>query len=169
GPAFHGPEHFPGIEDFHNPRIKRIRQEYKIDTIVEGEANEFRRMLKLRHWVHTRWPIDNLQKFSGDAFAILEKAKTGAGFHCTHSMTVQHAVMTAMGYVARDLGVDRDHESLGRSVHHGVNEVWSNQYAKWVILDAKYDVHFERGGVPLSALELHERTRSGARDIVNLR
>src|SRR5439155_24556170 len=105
-------------------------------------------------------PIDNDQQFSGDAFAILEKAKTGAGFNCTHSMAVQHAVMVSMGYVARDLGVDRNHEDIGRSMHHGVNEVWSNDYAKWVLLDAKYDTHYERDGVPLSALELHEAVRA---------
>ena len=96
----------------------------------------------------------------GDAFEILEKAKTGAGFYCTHSMRVQHAVMTAMGYVVRDLGVDSDHLVFGKSNHHGVNEVWSNEYAKWVLLDAKYDIHFERAGVPLSALELHEAVRA---------
>jgi hypothetical protein len=170
GPEIHRPEYFSGIEDYHNPRLRRLRDEYRLDAVVGGEANEFRRMLALRHWVHTRWPIDNDQKFEGDAFAILEKAKTGAGFHCTHSMTVQHAVMSAMGYVARDLGVDRNHEDRGRSNHHGVNEVWSNDFAKWVILDAKYDVHFERGGVPLSALDLHEAVRTdGGRGIVRVR
>ena len=169
GPAFHAPEHFPGIEDYHNPRLKRLREEYRLDEIVAGDTNEFRRMLKLRHWVHTRWPIDNDQKFDGDAFAILDMAKTGAGFHCSHSMAVQHAVMASMGYVARDLGVDRNHEGFGRSLHHGVNEVWSNDYAKWVVLDAKYDAHFERAGVPLSALELHEAVRAdGGRNVVKM-
>jgi hypothetical protein len=169
GPEFHAPEHFPGIEDYYNPRVKRLRDEYRLEKIVDGDASEFRRMLKLRHWVHSRWPIDNDQQFNGDAFAILEKAKTGAGFHCSHSMAVQHAVMVSMGYVARDLGVDRNHEDLGRSLHHGVNEVWSNDYAKWVLLDAKYDIHFERDGVPLSALELHEAVRSGGgRGIVKM-
>jgi hypothetical protein len=169
GPAFHAPEHFPGIEDCHNPRVKRLREEYRLDEIVAGETNEFRRMLKLRHWVHTRWPIDNDQNFDGDAFAILEKAKTGAGFHCSHSMAVQHAVMVSMGYIARDLGVDRNHEDLGRSLHHGVNELWSNDFAKWVVLDAKYDTHFERAGVPLSAQELHEAVRGdGGRGVVKM-
>ena len=113
---------------------------------MRGETSEFQKLLKLRHWVHSRWPIDNDQNFSGDAFAILEKAKTGAGFHCTHSMRVQHAVMTAMGYVVRDLGVDSDHLVFGKSNHHGVNEVWSNEYAKWVLLDAKYDIHLRTCG-----------------------
>ena len=169
GPAFHAPEIFAAIEDYHNPRLKRLRDEYGLEKVVAGEPNEFRRLLKLRHWVHTRWPIDNDQKEGGDAFAILEKAKAGAGFHCSHSLTVQHAVLVSMGYVARDLGVDRNHEDLGRSIHHGVNEVWSNDYAKWVMLDAKYDIHFERNGIPLSALELHEAVRAdGGKGVVKM-
>src|SRR5688572_333731 len=169
GPAFYAPEIFAALEDYHNPRLKRLRDEYGLEKVIAGEANEFKRFLKLRHWVHTRWPIDNDQKEGGDAFAILEKAKTGAGFHCSHSLTVQHAVMVSMGYVARDLGIDRNHEDLGRSLHHGVNEVWSNDYAKWVLLDAKYDIHFERDGVPLSALELHEAVRAdGGQGVVKM-
>jgi hypothetical protein len=161
GPQFHPPHPaFHDFEDFSSPRIHRLRQEHGLDDVVAAETNEFRRMLKLRHWVYTRWPIDNEQKFSGDVFEILEKAKAGLGFYCTHSMRVQHAVMTAMGFVARDLGVDSDHLVFGRSNHHGMNEVWSNEYAKWVLFDAKYDVHYERDGVPLSALEVHEAVRA---------
>ena len=163
GPQFHAPQGFHDFEEFTSPLLQRLRKEYALDEVVRGEASEFRKMLKLRHWVHSRWHIDNDQKFSGDVFQILEKAKTGAGFYCTHSMRVQHAVMTAMGFVARDLGVDSDHLQFGRSNHHGVNEVWSNDYAKWVLLDAKYDVHYERAGVPLSALELHEAARADRR------
>jgi hypothetical protein len=170
GPRLHAPETMAAIEDYHNPRLKRLREEYGLEKVVAGEPSEFKRLLKLRHWVHTRWKIDNDQSFNGDAFAILERAKEGAGFHCTHSMTVQHAVMVAMGYVPRDLGVDRNHEDLGRSIHHGVNEVWSNDHAKWVLLDAKYDIHFERGGIPLSALELHEAVRAdGGSGVVKMR
>lgn len=168
GPRFYAPKEFRGLEQLQSPRIRRLREEYNLEDVLEGGRGEFRRMLLLRHWVHSRWPIDNEQRFSGDAFAILEKAKTGAGFHCSHAMRVQHAVMTAMGFVVRDLGVDCNHKEFGRSIHHGVNEVWSNEYAKWVLLDAKYDIHFERNGVPLSALELHEAARSGGEDVTRV-
>lgn len=169
GPRFHAPELFAAVEDYHNPRLKRLRDEYELERVVADEPNEFRKLLKLRHWVQTRWHIDNEQLDGGDAFAILEKAKSGAGFNCSHSMAVQHAVMASMGFVARDLGVDRNHEDLGRSMHHGVNEVWSNDYAKWVLLDAKYDIHFERDGVPLSALELHDAVRAdGGKSVVKM-
>ena len=128
GPRFVAPEVFQGHEDFHHPRLKRLRDENKLDDVVKGEESEFRRLLKLRNWVSRQWPVDNSQEWNGDAFAILEKArKEGAGFHCAHSMTVQYAVMTSMGAVARNLGTDVDHLKFGKSFHHGVNEVWSHQ------------------------------------------
>lgn len=131
GPGFRAPQILQGYEDFHHPRLLRLRRDYRLDRVVRGETDELRRILKLRHWVHSQWPIDNDQRFSGDAFEILEKARTGAGFHCSHSMTVQYAVLSAMGFTARYVVVDRNHEDLGRSLHHGVNEVWSNDLAKW--------------------------------------
>jgi hypothetical protein len=160
GPVFHASEVFQGAEDYYNPRVRKLRSDYDFMGSIAREKTEFQKILKLRHWVHRQWPIDDDQQFSGDAFAILEKAReTGAGFHCSHAMTVQQAVLTAAGYVARNLGIDRDHKKFGRSFHHGINEVWSNDHAKWVALDAKYDIHFEREGLPLSALELHEALR----------
>jgi hypothetical protein len=50
--------------------------------------------------------------------------------------------------------------------HHGVNEVWSNELARWVLMDGEYDFHFERDGQVLSALEVHEAARrDGGRDL----
>ncbi|MBI3465204.1 MAG: hypothetical protein HY000_19435 [Planctomycetes bacterium] len=160
GPEFHALTLFVGVEDPLDPAAKRLRQEYRLDDVVSGETSEFRKMLKLRHWVHSRWHIDNDQNFNGDVFAILEKAKAGAGFNCTHAMKVQHAVMTAMGFVVRDLGVQCNTEEFPDGYHHGVNEVWSNEFSKWVLLDGEYDFHFERDGRVLSALEVHEAVRS---------
>jgi hypothetical protein len=56
-----------GFEDYDNPRVARLRREYKIDRAVPGGKSEFRRILKLRRWVATRWPINNAQ----DAFICL--------------------------------------------------------------------------------------------------
>src|SRR5687768_6019800 len=69
GPQFHGPRSIEDFEEFASPNIKRLREEYRLDDVVRGETNEFRKLLKLRHWVHSRWPIDNDQNFSGDVFA----------------------------------------------------------------------------------------------------
>jgi hypothetical protein len=169
GPEFGASNLFVGVEDPLSPRAKRLRTEYRLDDVVHGETSEFRKMLKLRHWVHTRWHIDNAQNFNGDVFEILERAKNGAGFNCSHAMKVLHAVMTAMGYVVRDLGVQCNTEKYPDAYHHGVNEVWSNEYAKWVLMDGEYDFHFERDGQVLSALDVHEAVRGdGGQRIVKV-
>jgi hypothetical protein len=40
--------------------------------------------------------------------------------------------------------------------HHAVNEIWLNSHQKWFLSDAKYDYHFEKEGIPLSALEVRD-------------
>src|SRR4051794_21650629 len=54
GPEFAASSLFLGVEDPTSPVVKRLRTEYRLDDVVEGESNEFRKMLKLRHWVHSR-------------------------------------------------------------------------------------------------------------------
>jgi hypothetical protein len=169
GPEFASSTLFVGVEDPASPVVKRLREEYRLDDVIVGESSEFRKLLKLRHWVHSRWHIDNDQNFNGDVFAILERAKAGEGFNCSHAMKVQHAVMTSMGFVVRDLGVQCNTEEFPDAFHHGVNEVWSNDHAKWVLMDGEYDFHFERDGHVLSALDVHEAVRrDGGRGIVKV-
>ena len=83
GLEFHGPYWFSGFEDYYNPRLREIRRKYRIDGAVRGETNEWRKILKLRNWVKSRWHVDNGQSRGGDAFDILELAKQGHGFHCS--------------------------------------------------------------------------------------
>jgi len=45
--------------------------------------------------------------------------------------------------------------------------VWVNEFSKSVLIDAKYDAHFEKDGVPLSALEIRDEVwRDGAKSVV---
>jgi hypothetical protein len=81
-------------------------------------------------------------------------------------MVVQNAVLNAFGHVARCLGVGPGGTAEAPGLHHGVNEVWVNALRKWVLVDAKYDIHFERDGRPLSALEIRdELLKNGAADV----
>lgn len=80
-------------------------------------------------------------------------------------MSVQNAIMNAYGYVTRCLGAGPGGQH-GKDFHHGINEIWLNSYHKWFLSDAKYDHHFEKNGVPLSALEIRdEYLKNGAADI----
>lgn len=131
---------------------------YQTDTIFHGETDEFKRILLLRNWIRSKVPINDF----GDPYpgndhpaGIIDAAAKGQGFHCGHYMVVQNAFMNAYGYVTRCLGSGPGVKD-GEDGHHGMNEVWVNKYAKWVLSDAKFNHHFEKNGIPLSALEVRE-------------
>ncbi len=48
------------------------------------------------------------------------------------------------------------HQARLVSIGHGMTEVWSNQYRKWVLMDAELNLHYEKHGIPLNMLELLE-------------
>jgi hypothetical protein len=167
-PVFRGSELFVSQEDLHSDRFPALIQRYQLESVVDGETNEFQRILLLRNWIkrHIAIDNDNPTQTRGDAFGILDAALKGGGFHCGHFMVVQNAVLNAFGYVTRCLGVAPGGTPDQPGGHHGVNEVWSNDYVKWILTDAKYDTHFEKGGIPLSALQVRdELLLNGAADV----
>lgn len=149
---------FTSFEDLSSKRFQALKEKYRIDTVFHGETDEFKRVLLLRDWIRKVISIDNNAKeYPGDGYpeGILDAALKGHGFHCGHYMIVQNAVMNAYGYVTRCLGAGEGVPD-GLEGHHGLNEIWLNSYSKWVLSDAKYNYHFEKDGIPLSALEVRD-------------
>ena len=168
-PRYCGNELFRAFENYSSPRIGQLRSRYGLDAIVAGESDEWKRILLLRHWIRSNIAIenDNPTQTRGDTFAILDAALKGGKFHCTHFSIVQHAVLNSYGYVTRRLGCGPGLKDDGG--HHGVNEVWVNKFSKWVLIDAKYDAHFEKNKAPLSALEIRDEVwRDGAKSVVRV-
>ena len=141
-------------------RGKRLRERWKLDEVIRGARTEFDAFLHLRQWVREQWEdgwnmgeIDFCPPW--DAMVILELAgqKLSLGM-CTHYATVMAQASASLGLVART--------QIMRS--HCINEVWSSEHKKWVAMDVggdmddetKFTYHFERDGVPLSALEAHK-------------
>jgi hypothetical protein len=171
-PEFIANTAFIGNEDMASPKFKALKEKYQLDTIFHGETDEMKRILLLRHWISTHIKIDNYGPYSGDGSveSILDEAMKGKGYHCGHYTAVQNAILNAYGYVTRciisDVGVPVDYIVGGG--HHAMNEVWSNKYQKWFVCDAKYDYHFEKNGIPLSALEIRdEYFKNKAADITS--
>src|SRR5687768_11455080 len=160
---------FRAYEDLSSPKFVALREKYRIDTALRGEQDEFQRQLLLRDWIRSIIRISDFEAvYPGEDYPelILDEALKGQGYHCGHYMTVQNAVMNAYGYVTRCLGAGPGVKG-GPDGHHGVNEIWSNKFGKWYLSDAKYNHHFTKNGIPLSALEVREEflTNRGA-DIV---
>jgi hypothetical protein len=160
---------FVSYEDISLPRFDSLKTKYQLDTVFHGETDEFKRILLLRNWIRQHISINDF----GDPYpgndhpqGIIDAAANGQGFHCGHYMVVQNAVMNAYGYVTRCLGSGPGvkGESDG---HHGMNEIWVNKFHKWFLSDAKFNHHFEKDGVPLSALEVRdEYLKNKAADVV---
>lgn len=160
---------FRSYEDLHSSEFQHIITKYQLDTVFKGETDEFKRILLLRHWIKSVIMIDDFgEPYPGEGYAegILDAALDGHGFHCGHFMTVQNAIMNAYGYVTRTLGAGPSFEG-GPDGHHGINEIWLNSQEKWFLSDAKYDHHFEKDGIPLSALEVRdEYLKNEGKDLI---
>jgi len=154
---------FSAPEDLRSPLFQGLAARYGLDEVVRGESDEFRKLLLLRHWLNSRIVIDRTRPAANDedALKILEEGPKGGRYSCGHFEAAQHAVLNAMGWVTRSVlsGPAGDRPDLTGS--HGSNEVWCNSLCKWVMIDAEYDSHFEKDGVPLSALEISEAGRTG--------
>ena len=168
-PVFRPNTIFQGSEDLSSPKFSNLITKFKLDTIFHGETDEFKRILLLRHWIKSVIAInDNGDPYPGEGYTegILDAALKGQGFHCGHFMAVQNGIMNAFGYVTRTMGAGPGVNG-GPDGHHGINEIWLNQYNKWFLSDAKYDHHFEKNGIPLSALEIRdEYLKNKAADVV---
>lgn len=163
---------FVNYKDSSYPMFRHIKEKYKLDTIFHGEQDEFKRILLLRHWIKKTVPLtpDGIVLTSEDnsAESILDDALKGNSFHCAYFMIVHTEVMNACGYPARVINADEGElNSPHQIAHHGTNEVWSNTYHKWFFSDAMFDCHFEKNGIPLSALEIRdEYLKNKSADVV---
>lgn len=146
-------------------RCQSLRQRWNLDAVVDGAGTEFEALVRLRQWVRDQWedgwnmgPLDYVPPW--DAMVILELASQQLALGmCTHYATVLTQCCAALGYTART--------QIMQS--HCIVEVWSNDFGKWVSMDpggdsndaTKFTYHFERNGLPQSAVELNRAWREG--------
>jgi hypothetical protein len=147
-----------------SPRLKLLREKYQLDKVIAPGKTEMEQLMLLRYWVrnqcHRGWANHPaLWIPPWDALLILEsRDRPDCLVMCTHFSCIFTQCCLALGWNARHCILD----------HHCVSEVWVDQHRKWVMMDtgnsaerADVGLHFERGGVPLSARELHLLQRSG--------
>ncbi len=148
----------PFVYEKPSPRLKLLRERYKLDAVIAPGQTEMEKLMLLRHWVRNQWhsawgnhPAQWMPPW--DALMILEcKDQPDCLTMCTHYAAVYVQCCLALGWNARHCILD----------HHCVAEVYVNEHQKWVMMDAgnsrqRADVtlHFEKNGVPMSARELH--------------
>ncbi len=169
-PVYRPNELFPAQENITSPRFEEVRRSYDLARVIAGEEDELRCILLLRQWVHRQLVVDRSKPVpGGDALAYLAEGPKGAAYSCGHHMIALNAVLNAMGYVTRCLNAGAGGKEGRLTGHHGMCEVWSNDLCKWIIVDSEHDAHFEKDGVPLSALEIRDQViKNGGADVVRV-
>lgn len=158
-------------EKFDNPKLDKLKKEYELEKVVSSEKNEFERQLILKDWVyktlHRGKPGKDYSKLS--AFEILDDNKIGKKFWCTQFTQVYLQCATALGWYVRKLSIDCDHAQNEKSYHHGICDIWSNKYKKWIVIDPYNNLHFEKNNIPLCVLEIrNEYLKNKAKNVVGI-
>ena len=149
-------------EPFNHPRLKALRRERKLDDVVAGASSEFDLILKLAAWTSARSGLGLQGGYPPwDALEILrrEVPDPGAFGYCQMYAIVFLQACESFGLCGRAVSLSPGGEKSGG---HEVAELWSNDYGKWVYVDAQmagYAVDAATD-VPLSLLDLHERQRA---------
>lgn len=146
-------------ENPHHPRVQRLREKFHLDSIVSGAKTEFEKILRLKHWIAQQWQWHllrpNEDMYDWDAEKILTPDSSGKiyGGFCLHYAVTLMQVLQTFGFQSRVVSADYSVWS-----GHEICEVWSNEFGKWVMLDANFDTYFidRLTGIPMNALELHD-------------
>lgn len=147
------------FDSFENPKLKELRERYRLDEVVAPGRDEFARQVRLMDWTHRQFkkfgrPSTNCH----GAMAILGAVEGGHTFFCAHYVEVLVSAAASLGWVDRSLALRR-HQGVNRvggSTEHSVTEIWSNQHRKWVMLDPTSNLYLETNGVPLNAWEIRQ-------------
>jgi hypothetical protein len=139
--------------------LVRFRERFRLADIVADAPSEYEALLRLGGWVgrqfdHGLDPVVGGDK-ACDPVGLVEAGRAGQRYWCEiAARTMVHAA-TAVGIPARIITASRD----GYTWEHAVAEVWSNEFAKWFVIDTDFNHVYEHAGRPLSALELMEHGR----------
>lgn len=141
-------QHFQ-YEDFTNPQLRLLRNEYQLDKLISGLSSEFDKIVALSDWLRKIIPRGDPERISYNfnTLEILSGKKNGCTFSCSGYSIAFVQCALSLGLTARYVGLFKGHV---------VSEVWSNEFAKWIVMDVYNNVHYEIGGIPLNAIELHE-------------
>ncbi len=130
-----------------HPRLAALRKAEQLDGIVAAGKSQFEKTVLLRGWARRQWEpaAADFSYPPWDAGEILKLARGGNRGFCAQYAVVFLQAALSLGLHARYIDLPG----------HFLTAVWSDEHHKWVAMDPYNDAHYERGGVPLSGMEMH--------------
>jgi hypothetical protein len=149
-----GPGPF-AYQPYDEVRLHELRDRYDLGAIVARAPDEFSGMVQLRNWTRSQFRRSDYQPtmVNFDALQVLNRGLRNHGEPldkhrhidpCHFFPLLYCQVMLSVGHQARLMSANG----------HGSVEVWSNQFKKWVLMDAELNQHLEKDGIPLNMGEL---------------
>ncbi len=134
-----------------DPQLGELNSRLGIDSLVAGAKDDLeaacRIALKVCNlWAHTapvEYPVWN-------ALGLLDRVEQGEQYWCTYKQLVTMQALASIGLVSRIVPCNWHHS----------HEFWSNDYGRWIVMDAWTANYYRKDGVPLGALELHRYSRA---------
>ncbi len=138
-----------------NAMLHTLRKQEALDAVLATGRTEFDKQVALMDWTYRRLRFGPPGRagVAHKPLAILEATDAGASFNCAYYADLCSAALRSCGFVTRAVGL-KGARSDGNGHEHAILEVWSNQHAKWVVLDPTSNLYFVRDGVPLNAWEV---------------
>ena len=151
-------------EDYACTALRELRERFELDAVVAGASTEFDRIQRLMRWAY-RIPLGNCTHFPWNTleWVTLERDEAGdillneytqrrRDVMCLYPNVVLVAACMSFGIPARHVNF----HSEGMTGHE-IAEVWSNDFGKWVHLDATRDYYWydPKTQTPLDTGEVH--------------
>ncbi len=140
--------------DIFDPRLVQIKIQEGLEDVVSRGVSEVDRMRLLRDWVSGQWEESIPDPYPPwDALTILKEIRSGkTGGFCAQYAVVLVQASLSLGWQARYLAIaTRERPDNG----HMTVEIWSNDLNRWVVIDPYFCADYERDGIPLSSLDIH--------------
>lgn len=153
-------------EDPTHPVLAALRERFDL-PVIAGTGTDLERAVRVRDWIKSLFPHYIPYRMPPwNALTILDRASRGVeNFICMHYSVSLVQCCLALGMQARMVNLHRgisDSYVVGDEAfcdppvdEHVVAEIWCSESEKWVMLDADFDCHYERDGVPQSAWDIH--------------
>lgn len=151
-------------EDYRCEMLQELRRRFELDAVVAGAQTEFERIERLMEWAYFV-PLGDCRHYPWNVLDWLILSRDGSGQiqmneyeqrrrdkMCLYPNVALVAALLSYGIPARHLNF----HSEGMTGHE-IAEVWSNDFRKWIHLDATRDFYYYdlSTGVPLDTLEIH--------------
>ncbi len=116
-------------EPWNRPEFEELRMRENTDRVIEGSLTEFDAQVRLLDYATKRWRwVSPTPDYPGwDALSIAERIdRLGGGGMCIQFNLFLGGLYQAYGWQARLVNI----------VGHEVCEVWNDEFAKWIYMDA---------------------------------